>query len=1240
MLANKTLLTASNLNNAYISKVDTNAQSINSTLTISGGALTLKNSVITDNASSSYLRIDPQGNNVIIYDGVNNQRLDVFSSSGSESTYLTTINGTKSIGQIDVTSAIDHLEIATNTNKNVIFGGGSVGIGTSSPSTKMHVFTNADAYGLTIGDTAGSSLKIAGTASGDMGYGLLQMFSGSTAGRNLVLQRDAGNVGIGTITPSYKLDVNGGVNIQGANALTFGTYGGGFFMQDANWIRTWGSKSFYHNSGEFRTDGVLEVGNAGATLSVSSNGNFNYKSGVLFANQSNQVGVGTTSPRNKFDVQGGAVVIGTNIQSSANFKDGTLSVGDTTRSYSGSQGGQSWDAYGDTITLQAKDYSTIAFLQSGIRLDYIRGGAGNIDVGYDGGWGRSNVLFANGTWDNTGNLGIGTQSPSYPLHIHKSSTGTALYVENTGSNDTLIELNSTGDNSHMIIQTNEITTTTGDLWIQNNAHNLFLNPAGGLLGINTTSPKRTVDIVGDLRVSGNLYGGTGTLNMYTDAGGALPVKVGSLAVTSSYSNGAPANGLYVQGWTGIGTTSPQGQLHVVDTAMQMYTSSDHLYLQKVGGAQYPYIGFLDSGGTRGGYIGWGATGSHLDIALENNNNLYINLTNGTNKVGIGTATPSQTLDVAGNIQTSSTFMSNSTSADIFQAMGASGIKTFRWEGGNLRFWTSQNGVNEAMTLSSNGNIGINQVGPSYKLDVNGDIRTMTAFRATTNNTQALYVGSNSAIWDINTANTMGLYGQSNTAVGGLKLGSTGPTLYGSGGTLGIGTTTPWTTMALDVNGSIRVASGKGIYSGYNSNYILNDHANGNITLSAAGGSLYLGYQNTSANILSAKLLASDTSTNIIGTDGTLYYKGQDADTRYINTTGDTITNTLYASSATNNSGYQYPAIQIREYNLGGSQTGAWSEAPHIAFHWSGRVASQIAMDTGGVISIRNNPGTDYESFKAKDLNAVGNLNLNNTSINSVSYINGQYGLIAQSTDEWLRINGDNSHTNGIYFGNSITRTDGQLQVGTSGSKFLADANGNVTLAGNLKLSSDASSITSPNGYNAITFHTGNSGNAMVIGAGGYTILGSGESAINWWNGETGNAYANADTEVLALVSDNEIYMYANQQPGFGVSGNTQQYMKFESGGDTKLSVYNIQTSGNQNSSIEIRAEGGGLAYLDFAAGSTNDFDGRILQQGGNMQITATDLTFNNHRVYRHYDNIKWGSGTPSGGQDGDIWIQI
>lgn len=57
------------------------------------------------------------------------------------------------------------------------------------------------------------------------------------------------------------------------------TYGGGWYMADSTWIRTFGSKSVYQDTGQIRTDGYL-VTYGGITVGATSPNNGTYKSHV------------------------------------------------------------------------------------------------------------------------------------------------------------------------------------------------------------------------------------------------------------------------------------------------------------------------------------------------------------------------------------------------------------------------------------------------------------------------------------------------------------------------------------------------------------------------------------------------------------------------------------------------------------------------------------------------------------------------------------------------------------------------------------------------------------------------------------------------------------------------------------------------------------------------------------------------------------------------------------------------
>lgn len=64
--------------------------------------------------------------------------------------------------------------------------------------------------------------------------------------------------------------------------------------------------------------------------------------------------------------------------------------------------------------------------------------------------------------------------------------------------------------------------------------------------------------------------------------------------------------------------------------------------------------------------------------------------------------------------------------------------------------------------------------------------------------------------------------------------------------------------------------------------------------------------------------------------------------------------------------YSYAALELREQDTGGVLTGSWAEAPRLSLHWGGRVASQIALETSGVIAIRNQNGDGYQAIRASD----------------------------------------------------------------------------------------------------------------------------------------------------------------------------------------------------------------------------------------------------------------------------------
>ncbi len=189
----------------------------------------------------------------------------------------------------------------TELERMVIRNKGNVGIGTTSPSHKLHVNgdirTGYDGY-LYLGYTdvywRDNSGNLDGSSENsinlnydsiDNGTGIFQIKSGGST----VLKIDnAGNVGIGTSSPGYKLDVDGTVRIRN------GWRG----------LKIEGSGSDPH-----RYDFI--VGDLGGSPSYS--GSFSIydhtASAYRFAiSKTGNVGIGTFSPKNKLDVKGSAVI--------------------------------------------------------------------------------------------------------------------------------------------------------------------------------------------------------------------------------------------------------------------------------------------------------------------------------------------------------------------------------------------------------------------------------------------------------------------------------------------------------------------------------------------------------------------------------------------------------------------------------------------------------------------------------------------------------------------------------------------------------------------------------------------------------------------------------------------------------------------------------------------------------------------------------------------------------------------
>jgi hypothetical protein len=229
---------------------------------------------------SERMRIDNSGN--IRFTGT-------APSSGDEITQLNFYNTSSSLNLARITGIrqaggtnYGALTFSTTNSGTIaermrITSAGNVGIGTTSPNADLEVYTDIGG-GNTLrlntnfggGNTVDINPYITGINNGGMEIKL--------AGSQKVVINPSGNVGIGTTSPAQKLDVVGIIKSSGiSNSLMFS------------------DRNTASNSWEWYSSG----NNAGLYK------NHNGPGTVMTIDSSDNVGIGTTSPQTKLDVDGG-----------------------------------------------------------------------------------------------------------------------------------------------------------------------------------------------------------------------------------------------------------------------------------------------------------------------------------------------------------------------------------------------------------------------------------------------------------------------------------------------------------------------------------------------------------------------------------------------------------------------------------------------------------------------------------------------------------------------------------------------------------------------------------------------------------------------------------------------------------------------------------------------------------------------------------------------------------------------
>lgn len=396
-------------------------------------------------------------------------------------------------------------ELGNNVVLNL--GGGNVGIGTATPNTLLHVAKDLGTGGVLVhfnntNSTTSQNLYFSFNSSKDVTWAQGSasggtVFDTGTRGHSFqingvtnIVFNSLGQVGIGTTSPTYKLDVAGNTRVNGGNTSA-----------DIPFI--------INNRFQFRGDGVLQYGNAaghgrltwdnsgayftglsGYGVGLGANGVLNH----LFINTSGNVGIGTASPIKPLHIQSSDSGWGMLRLYRDNTIQGEVSIGFF---------GKSNTATNEAWVIGESGWSNLN--------DFV--------IGNENGGAGGNVRLL---IQRDGKVGIGTTGPSQLLHVQAntaSNEGITIQNVNAGGNPQLRFLNAAGV---QVAAITHINASVSNVFFYTSSGGNLLNLVGTNVLIGTTTDAGyKLDVNGTLRVQNIPAGATsnGRFLVQASAGG-------------------------------------------------------------------------------------------------------------------------------------------------------------------------------------------------------------------------------------------------------------------------------------------------------------------------------------------------------------------------------------------------------------------------------------------------------------------------------------------------------------------------------------------------------------------------------------------------------------------------------------------------------------------------------------------------------------------------------------------------